>query len=176
MIDMFLIIISGCSFLLFMIGLILYVRVRGQGEILSAMKHVYLTLCVLGSLSLWFFLRNTPIRDMVIVIAIYIVLFWAMSFSYILGLFGMPLTSVRIQFLLTLFAHGDSGADKETLKKEYSKDTLVNIRLHRLETSGEIVKKGNRYMLRSRWSYFVLHNIFLLFLIKLFRPLERANK
>lgn len=170
--DVIIVIVSSISFLLFVIGLIVSVRAKGQAEILTSMKKLYLVLSMVGSIFIWLIFRDTNIVDTILFIVLYLVLFWAMSFSYILGLFGIPLTSVRMQFLLTLAAHGDRGADIQVMRKAYSKESILAIRLHRLETSGEIIRKGNYYALRSRWSYFVIHNIFLLFLIKLFQPLE----
>ncbi len=171
MVDYLIIGISSISFFFFVIGLMLLVRAKGQAEILLSMKRLFLTLSLMGNTAIWVMLWNTSVYDKLFVITLYMMLFWAMSFTYILGLFGIPLTSVRIQFLLTLVAHGVRGADMSDLMKEYSKDSIVGIRLLRLVTSGEIIKKGNSYMLRSRWSYFVLHNYFLLLLLKIFRPI-----
>lgn len=172
MIDSLIVSISSISFFLFVVGLTLAVRIKGQAEILTSMKQLYLSLSLVGSISLLFMAGDMNIVDMLLFTVLYLVLFWAMAFSYILGLFGIPLSSVRMQFLLTLASHGRGGADMKKLRKEYSTTSLIGIRLHRLGTSGEIIKKGNQYMLRSRWSYFVLHNVFLLFLIKLFRPIR----
>lgn len=173
MVDYLITVMSCISFLFFVIGLILFIRAKGQAEILLSMKRLYLALGVAGSISLWLMLGDVTTSLKIIFVVLYLLLFWAMSFSYILGLFGIPLTSVRIQFLLTLIARGGKGANVKALMKDYSKESLVNIRLHRLMTSGEIVKKGNYYMLGSRRSYFVLHNLFLLFLLKLYRPFPR---
>lgn len=172
MIDYLLVATSSISLFMFVIGLIICVRTKGQAEILLSMKGLFIGLLVLGCISLWYMVGDMRVSDKVVVIFLYILLFWAMSFSYILGLFGMPLTSTRVQFLLTLMAHGGKGADIQNLTKDYSRDSIIGIRLHRLITSGEIIQKGNKYMLKSRWTYFVLHNEFLLFLIELFQPLD----
>lgn len=173
MIDYMVIITSSFSFLIFVISLTLLVRAKGQAEILVSMKKLFLVLLCVSSIIFWVILGNMNGVDKMVLLCVHLVLFWAMSFSYILGLFGIPLTSLRIQFLLTLFAHGASGSDLKTLMKEYSKKSIVRIRLHRLETSGEIIRKGKYYMLRSRWSYFVLHNYFLLLLLNMYRPIQR---
>lgn len=175
MIDYAIVGVSSVSFFSFVIGLILSVRAKGQAEILVSMKKIFIGLAATGCGVLWMFLGGSSDVEKVVVLFIYIFLFWAMSFSYILGLFGIPLTSVRIQFLLTLVSHGDRGAHVKTLMKEYSKDSLIRIRLHRLMSSGEIIRKGNYYVLRSRWSYFILHNMLLLFLIALYRPIGREK-
>ncbi len=167
---------SRFSFFLFIIGLTLLIRAKGQTEILLSIKKLFLVLLCVSSIILWFILGNMNDIDKVALLFAYVLLFWSMSFSYTLVLFGTALTSLRIQFLLTLVGHGDRGADMRTLMKEYSKESIVRIRLHRFETSGEIIKKGNHYKLRSQWSYFILHNLFLLFLLRLYRPFERTSK
>lgn len=175
MIDYVIVGVSSASFLLFIVGITLSVRAKGQAEILLSMKKLFIGLAVVGCSALWTFLGNIRDVDKVLLLCTYLLLFWAMSFSYVLGLFGIPLTSVRIQFLLTLVSHGERGAFAKTLMKEYSKDSIIRIRLHRLISSGEIIKKGNYYMLSSRWSYFILHNMLLLFFIHLYRPIGRAK-
>lgn len=166
-IDLVIVLTSLVTFIFFVIGLTALVRIRGQEGILSSIKNVFLVLSLGSSVIFWIVVGD------VILLIVHIVIFWALSFSYVLGLFGLPLTSLRIQLLLAIVASGDKGCYMKTLLKKYSKEAIVRQRLYRLETSGEIVEKGKYYMLRSRWSYFVLHNYFLLFLLKLYRPIKK---
>jgi hypothetical protein len=173
MTDILLCLISFISFIFLVIGLGLSVRSHGQAGIISAMKQWFIGLSVVSGLCIWFIFYSFPPEAKGMFILLHMVLFGSLSFSYIIGLFGLPLTSLRIQLLLCIAKHGSSGINIKSLDQTYSKVTMVRQRLYRLETSREIIKEGKYYVLRSKWSYFVLHNMFLMLLLRLYRPLDK---
>lgn len=175
MIDYFILIISSLTFVFFVIGLTISVRARGQAGVLTSMKQLFLVLSLISSIVLWFVIGERSIKLTFILMGIHLLLFWSLSFSYILGVFGLPMTSLRMQLLLTIAGFGDRGIKRNQLEKKYSTRTMVAQRLYRLETSGELVKRGSRYMLRSQWSYFMLHNRFLLLLLRIYRPIRKKT-
>jgi len=165
---------SVCSLALFIVGLGLSVRRHGQSGIIQAMKQVFIGITCSGVLFLLVVFHNMPRVDLFIILMIYLVLFWALAFAYIIGIFGLPLTSLRIQILLTVYNSPFHRIREEDLMKKYSLSTMVEQRIFRLETSGEIIKKGKVFFIKSTRSYFVLHNKFLIYLTKIFKPISRS--
>lgn len=170
MIDVTMLFVDITTLVLYIIALTLSIRRNGQKGVLSSMKQIFLFSLCISTVFLWYALGDISPGNKLLLACIHIVIVGALCFSYILGLLGLPLTSLRTALLLTLAHYGDKGASIRTLLKIYSKHSIMHHRLHRLETSGEIVRRGNYVMLRSRTSYFVLHNRFLLFLIHLYFP------
>lgn len=170
MIDITLLLASIISFLLFVFFLTICVRKVGQTGILSWMKRIFIVLFVIGCFVLWLHFKIFPLTTRIMLLTVYLFLYWALSFAYTLGLFGLPLTSLRIQLLITLVQSNRKNMKKEMLLRKYSRLIIVKQRLHRLETSGEIIRRGNRYLLRSPWTYFMIHTYFLILLMVLYRP------
>ncbi len=173
MADIAIVLMASVSCIVFIISLTLVIRAKGQSKILVSIKTSYLTLLGIGSSILWLILGNMMTVEKMGLLLVFIILFSAICFSYTLIVFGTSITSVRIQFLINLLGYGDRGANIKRLMKDYSKESLIRIRLHRLETSGEVIRRGAYYSIKSRWSYFMVHNYFLLFLINLYSPLPR---
>lgn len=174
-IDSVIFIISSVTFILFVIGLTISVRARGQAGILTTMKQLFLALSLTSSIVLWIGSAEHSLEMKFVILITHLLLFWSVSFSYILGVFGLPMTSLRMQLLLTIAGFGDRGIGRNQLEKKYSTRTMVAQRLYRLETSGELVRRGSRYMLRSKYSYFMLHNRFLLLLLAIYRPIRKKT-
>lgn len=164
MIDKLIVLFAIGTFILYVITLAITVRVNGQKGILTSLKQVFIILTIISSAVVWITLKDIGL------LFLHLVLLWSLSFAYILCLFGLPLTSLRMQILLTISKSGDEGIGISELSKKYSHEQVLEQRIVRLESSKEIVKKSGLYRLRSSYSYFMLHNRFLLFLIKLYRP------
>lgn len=176
MIDATLISVSISSLSFFILALTLVVRKRGTKGILVSMKQLFLALSLLTSAGVWGIYGSISLDNRIQIVVVHLLLFWLLSFSYIIGLFGLPLTSMRIQLLLTIFQSGKGKLRRSDLMKQYTKRMIVEQRLWRLETSGEIVKNGNVYSLRSRWSYFMVHTYFLMLLTRLYRPIQSTKR
>ncbi len=170
MIDKTLILISAFSFFIFVAALTILVRMRGHWGILLWMQRIFLVLLVGSSVSVWYIFSDVSIDNKIILLIANFFLTGALSFAYIDGFFGLPLTSLRIELLTTIVRAGHHGIREQDLLKRYTKPSIIRRRLFRLETSGEIVRVGDRYMLRSFSSYFMLHTFVLLGLLVLYKP------
>lgn len=175
MTDSVLTIVTSISFLCYVFLLANAVRRKGQQGILTTLKSYFLILTVCNCTVLWILLGTIPIMDRLFYMLIDFVLFITLCFAYILCLFGIPLSSVRMQALATIAQGKDKRVREKDLLEKYSTRHLVDIRLYRLESSKEIIKKGKYYMVRSPWSYFMIHNQFLMILVKLYKPIDLHN-
>lgn len=176
MLDIIVFFTSIVSFLVFVLGLAHLIRTKGHEGILLSIKRLFLIVSLVSSIFLWFIVASKLTSQYLELIFIHLLLFWSLSFAYILGIFGLSLTSLRIQLLLILVSKVNQKMTQASLIRWYSIKDIVKKRLYRLESSGEIVRRGGVYTLRSKWSYFMLHSYVLLFLTWLYRPIPWKNK
>lgn len=91
-----------------------------------------------------------------------------MVVAYILGIFGMLVSSLRIRLLLEIGKGGKNGITVEEILKSYNKELIIGERLKRLVESGELSYEKGRYSLKRGFSVFLIHNYIFEFLRKLY--------
>jgi hypothetical protein len=176
MVDILVLFTSIASLLVFVFSLAHWIRVNGENGILLTIKRLFLVISGVSSFFLWFMAGGISLLLRIELLFIHILLFWSLSFAYIIGLFGLPLTSLRIQLLLMFARRREHGMTLVSLTRRYGIKEIVRQRLNRLETSGEIARRGEVYALRSKWTYFMIHTYVLLFLTWVYRPIPWKNK
>lgn len=80
-----------------------------------------------------------------------------MVVAYILGIFGMLVSSLRIRLLLEIGKGGKNGITVEEILKSYNKELIIGERLKRLVESGELSYEKGRYSLKRGFSVFLIH-------------------
>lgn len=95
-------------------------------------------------------------------------LFGLSAFSYILAIFGTTMTSVRIQILMAIARAGKRGIAKSALRRQFTRESVINDRLRRLIASGEIQMNGTNIRPGKRFSYFLFHTYLVVYLVRLF--------
>lgn len=176
MIDLFIALSSSFSVLVFVIILTFVVRKTKQRGIFMWLKRTFLGVWFVSSFFVWLIVRDLPLTNQIGLVFVHLLITWLLSFSYIVGFFGLPLTSVRIELLTVIGQKGEKGIRRETFMKKHNKTMFAKRSLYRLVTSGEIRKRGRVYSLRSAWSYVMLHTYVLVFLFALYRPMGSERK
>jgi hypothetical protein len=111
---------------------------------------------------------SLPVGDTVAEIAVSFVLYGLAVATFVLAVFGITVTSLRIQMLLAVDAAGDRGVSGRQLRQRYGRDAVVARRLERLSASGELVRHGDRYGYGGKRTFFVVHTYFLVLLNRLY--------
>lgn len=84
-------------------------------------------------------------------------LYSLLAIGYILGMFGLAESSLRIRILEEIAAAGKRGIQKKELYRVYNRDVIIAKRLKRFITSGDIIYRNGLYTMRKRFSYFIVH-------------------
>lgn len=164
MIDLILVVLSLASVILFITLLALVMRRIGQKGIMSLIKRIFIVISVISCSINWILLGDLKF------LFIQLILNFLFCFAYIIGFFGLPLTSVRVWLLLILAGKGNM--KRRELVKAFTVQMVVKKCLYRLETSGEIERRGGVYRVKSLSSYFMIHTQMLRILVWLYRPIK----
>jgi hypothetical protein len=87
-----------------------------------------------------------------------------LSFIYVSAVFGITVTSVRIQIMRTIFNHGARGMTLKEILSIYNRDVIIGTRLERLVGSGELEVSNGQYRIKHKLSLFMVHTYFLVLL------------
>ena len=142
MIDILVLLSSITSFLTFVFCLAHWIRTKGQNGVFLSIKRLFLVISCASSIFLCLVAAGLSLPQYLEIIFIHFLLFWSLSFAYIIGIFGLSLTSLRIQLLLILVKKESQKMTPAALTRWYSIKEIVKKRLYRLESSGKIVKRG----------------------------------
>lgn len=100
---------------------------------------------------------NSALLQFVIVFIISILLYSLLSIGYILGVFGLLESSLRIRILEKIARAGKEGISKKDINALFANDAIIAKRLKRFIQSGDIIYKNGLYNMKRRFSYFVVH-------------------
>lgn len=84
-----------------------------------------------------------------------VMLFVILASCYFMGVFGLLATSVRIRILCEIARSGKKGMTFKQLLTRYNREVIVNQRLARLVSNGDIVYSLGKYSARSGVTFFV---------------------
>lgn len=79
--------------------------------------------------------------------------------AYILGVFGMVVSSLRIRILSEIAHRGERGLSIDNLLRHYNKEAIIKERVRRLIQTGDIFCEKGTYRLNNRFSLFLFHKI-----------------
>ena len=155
--DLNIILLSLLLSLLFLGIHILVIRKQGDSGVFIWLLRVFFLVGLVGAVILFLVFRHESMPVIFLLEGTTIMLYGLIVFSYILGIFGITITSVRIQILSKIVTSGENGMTKSELMKEYNRTTLIHQRLKRLLSSGEIIRKKGTYYLSHSSSPFMIH-------------------
>jgi hypothetical protein len=163
------------SFILFFIAHIVVFSYKKSKGILTNLLSTYISIVIIHFVITYIIAFYLPILvdiDPLIKFAVYplisFVLLSLMTFSFILAIFGITVTSLRIQMLTKILHAGINGLTKNDILKQYSQEVILQTRFKRLTESGELISKNNKYYPRKNLSYFTIHTYALVFINALY--------
>jgi hypothetical protein len=169
--DFLILIHFSISCIIFFIAHILVFRSLKKNSIIAVLFAVYLAVAVLHLISAYLYAGYFPEifkGDRVMQYLIYpwlsLVLYSLSVFSFILAVFGITVTSLRIQLLSEISKKGSRGMKQSEISGSYSNEKLLDTRIARLVDSGELILKNGRYYPGSHLSYFRIHTSALIYL------------
>lgn len=105
-------------------------------------------------LSVWSGLQISGFSpEILLVIGLSFTCYSMLAFIYILCIFGLADSSLRIR-ILDYLAEDVTGVGEKELYKRYGKHQIIERRLKRLCSSGEICCRNGKYFTSDRFSYF----------------------
>lgn len=153
-----LIVIHALIFFLIFLGFhIVTFRTIGDREVFKKLVYNVVIVGVFQIVTVVIAVRQEPIALVVAVVVLTLVIYTLMAWSYILGVFGITVTSVRMQMLPEIAKSGSRGITIGALLTHYNRKRMVSQRLFRLVSSGELKDVGGRYFIRRKISPFLVH-------------------
>ena len=159
--DSLILLSAASAFFVFLVLQVIVFRRLPPPNVLSGIVKVFLVSAVFA----YAFFIGIGIRFL----ALSFVLYALMSLIYILALFGIVESSVRIRLLREIAGEGKKGIPARKLLERYNKEIILKKRLQRFLASGDIVKEGNRYRLQKNVSAFSLPGFLFSLIWKLYR-------
>ncbi len=87
---------------------------------------------------------------------------------YILGIFGVIESSVRIKLLQLVAETKNDGLTKKDIYNRYDKKSILHKRIARMQNSGDLMFKDGKYYLSKRWSPLLIMVYFSNFINRLY--------
>ena len=150
------------SFLLFIIFQSLSFRFINQKMVIKWLILSYLFTC-LGFLLFGLGLFHLSIIKLGSTFAIWLsmslTIYTLLTINYILGFFGVAISSIRMQLLFQIGKTQSKGISKKKLLEKFNARTIITNRLDRFVSSGELGYKSGTYFYQRHLSYFYIHGI-----------------
>ena len=102
------------------------------------------------------------------VVATSFFIYFNLSFFFVLAIFGVSISSIRIQILDLISQSKLKGVSTKVILMKYNRDIILRTRLNRLISSGEIKRSGDYFVAHKRFSYFIIHTYVLVLMYKLY--------
>lgn len=80
---------------------------------------------------------------------VWILTYLSLAYCYVIGFFYLGETARRIRLLIELHAAGERGMTLQEILATYHARMIVEARLHRLRSGGQIVERGGRYFVKT---------------------------
>lgn len=167
--DRAIILTSLVSFMLFLIFQVIVFRRIPRIQVLSWMVNVFIITGVMVTAALPLFLNNISWSAFVLFGAVSWLLYGLVSLIYILAVFGIIESSIRIRLLAEIVPRGTGGITLKELYRTYNRDSIVKKRLERFLSTGDISYDGKQYRIARRFSPFSIPGTAFSLLWKLYR-------
>ena len=73
-----------------------------------------------------------------------------LTYAYVIGFFNLGESARRIRLVIELYQAGPRGLTLSEVLAAYNARTIVELRLGRMRTGGQVVERNGRYVLRRR--------------------------
>jgi|WetSurMetagenome_2_1015567.scaffolds.fasta_scaffold408550_2 hypothetical protein len=97
------------------------------------------------------------ISQLLIVFFASFVLYSFLAVLYILGPFGLIESSLRLKLLSEIANAEEIGLKKQDLYKAYNINAIIQKRLERFVVSKDFIFQNGNYIIKNRFSYFLVH-------------------
>ncbi len=95
-------------------------------------------------------------------------LYTMLVFCYILGIFGLMESSIRIGLIMKIGQSSTYGMRKQDILKNYNRRIIVAKRLKRFVASGELKYQKGYYLIKKKFSYFIINDFINSFMRKIY--------
>src|SRR3989338_2095143 len=139
------------SFLIFWVLHLVVLRFVGPHGVLKWLVNVIVTAGGCNVVMGWASLRSggeaslASFVGIMACVGLSISIYGLIVFIYILCVFGLHESSIRIRMLRELYAARPRGLSREELLERYNADVILRRRLERLMASGEVTLQGTEY-------------------------------
>lgn len=175
--DLFILLTAGTIVFLFLILHLVFLRNRSTANVFKNLASAYLA-AVLGAL-----LPNLSVLSGKLMTGIGISIFAfgiliSIVFSgmtilvYILVLFGIMLTSVRMRILGEIYQSGKKGLSQREILTRYNTEKLLTVRLERFVASGEIIYRSGFFLRQKKFTPYSLPDLVIRLVWKMYGGLE----
>ncbi|MBI3955830.1 hypothetical protein HY339_01090 [Candidatus Gottesmanbacteria bacterium] len=147
--DWFILISALGTFTVFLpVHVIVLRRIRDR----SVIPVFWMTYAVVGAAG------HIPLGIMsgVSAMSVSLVLFTLLVGNYFMGIFGVMESSIRMRVLGDVVRAGSRGVSRRTLLAQYNHGNIVDKRLARFVTSGDIMEDDGLYTSRKPFTFFLL--------------------
>lgn len=87
--------------------------------------------------------------------AVWLLTYLLLTYCYIIGFFNLGESARRIRLLIELYGAGERGMDLGEILAVYNARMIVEARLQRLLSSGQIMKRDGQYFVKRRLMLYV---------------------
>lgn len=157
------------SFITFIVLQIVVFRWIPRQQVLSGMVIVFVVAGLIINTTVLFIVSFSVWNEVVFLLGSSWLLYGFAALIYILAVFGIIESSIRIRLLGEIVRIGKKGITLKELYRKYNRDTIVSKRLERFLASGDIIFDGKNYHVGSRFSAFFLPGSIFALLWKLYR-------
>lgn len=166
--DIKIILHSLSSFLIYLLLHILIFRVIDNKSVIKWLINVYILGGTINLISGLFILPlYYPFYCFISLIC-----YSCLVYCYVLGIFGILDSSIRIKLLTEIEIAGNKGIRIKDIFQKYNREKIVQSRMKRFVNSGEMIKDNEGYYrLKKFFSYFILNN-FIMTLMDRIYPLK----
>lgn len=152
--DLYILINTIASFILFLIVHVIVFRSIEEKTVIKWLMRVYCLGALINFVAGYFILQPYNL----IFTLLSLVLYTMLAFCYVLGIFGLMESSIRIG-LLTKIAQGKNhGTSQKEILKAYNKNIIVTKRLERFVACQELKYEKGYYHLNKKFSYFLIND------------------
>jgi len=156
-------------FLIFLIVHILVIRKYQDQAVLVWLLKIFFGVALGGCILVFIFGAKKPIQELLFATTLIFVLYGLVTLAYVQAIFGITLTSLRIQLLTELFNAKNQHMKISELLKKYNRKVLIRQRLFRLVSSGVVGKENGTFFLKNKTSPYFVHIYIADFLYRLYK-------
>lgn len=167
--DLSIVINAGLSFVLFLVLQIIVFRRIAASSVFIAIVGVFAAAGAVTHSMLYFFLPPSSFDLALFTLFCSLVLYGLLSLIYILALFGIAATSLRIRLLGEIYTRGQQGMTEKELLVKYNRNVILAKRLERFRASGDVIFDGKQYTLGKRYSFYFFPASFFRLVWKLYK-------
>ncbi len=150
------------SFLSFFLIQSLIFRFIDPRAVFKWIIYIYFTGLFFAGLIGFKLLQIMPLEILLLVFSLSCLLYSLMVFVYVIGIFGVIESSIRIRILELITTH--PGMTKVELVRHYNSQSIIDKRLSRLIASGELQYFGGTYALTPKLSFLRLLTLVIKFM------------